>query len=249
MNQPTAITNIIIIALTAFFSYRGFINPLFLRQFLFSTRSILAGRQYYRLVSSSVLHADWVHLIFNMYSLYSFGAAVELFFGPGTFLAIYLASIVGGNLLALLLHRNEDYYALGASGGVCGVIFACIFLVPGSSVQLFFIPVNIPAYVYAILFMLFSYYGIRAQRGNIGHDAHLGGAIIGLLTATALYPSIIRQNPILYPVVMSLAILLLVFLNVGPVISRGIRQFTRKKSEDEKLFTFRRYDSNNADKK
>jgi membrane associated rhomboid family serine protease len=184
-----------------------------------------------------------------MYSLYSFGAAVELFFGPGTFLAIYLASIVGGNLLALLLHRNEDYYALGASGGVCGVIFACIFLVPGSSVQLFFIPVNIPAYVYAVLFMLFSYYGIRAQRGNIGHDAHLGGAIIGLLTATALQPSIIRQNPVLYPVVMSLAILLFVLLNVGPVISRGIRQLTRKKSDDEKLFTFRRYDNDNADKK
>jgi membrane associated rhomboid family serine protease len=184
-----------------------------------------------------------------MYSLYSFGSAIELYFGPGAFLATYLAGIIGGNLLALLLHRNEDYYALGASGGVCGIIFACIFLLPGSSVQLFFVPIDIPAYIYAIGFMLFSYYGIRAQRGNIGHDAHLGGAIIGLLTATALHPSIIRQNPVLYPVVMSLAVLLLVILNVGPLISRGIRQFTRKKPEDEKLFTFRRYDNDTPDKK
>jgi membrane associated rhomboid family serine protease len=249
MNQAQPITNIIIIALTVFFSYRGFTNPAFLRQFLFSTRAILAGKEYYRLLSSGAMHADWVHLLFNMYSLYSFGSAIELYFGPGAFLATYLAGIIGGNLLALLLHRNEDYYALGASGGVCGVIFACIFLLPGSSVQLFFVPVSIPAYIYAIGFMLFSYYGIRAQRGNIGHDAHLGGAIIGLLTATALHPSIIRQNPVLYPVVMSLAVLLLVILNVGPLISRSIRQFTRKKSKDEKLFTFRRYDSDDADKK
>jgi membrane associated rhomboid family serine protease len=249
MNQPPAITNIIVIALTVFFSYRGFINPPFLRQYLFSTRSILADDEYYRLVSSGALHADWVHLLFNMYSLYSFGSAIELFFGPGTFLVTYLAGIVGGNLLALLLHRKEDYYALGASGGVCGIIFACIFLLPGTSIQLLFIPIPIPAYVYAVLFMLFSYYGIRTQRSNIGHDAHLGGAIIGLITATALHPSIVPQNPVLYPVVMLLAVLLLILLNVGPVISRGMRQLTRKKSEDEKLFTFRRYDSDNANKK
>jgi membrane associated rhomboid family serine protease len=249
MNQPMAITNIIIIALTVFLSYRGFTNPAFLRQFLFSTRAIIAGKEYYRLLFSGAMHANWVHLLFNMYSLYSFGTAVELYFGPGVFLATYLAGIIGGNLLALLLHRNEDYYALGASGGVCGVIFACIFLLPGSSVQLFFVPVDIPAYVYAVGFMLFSYYGIRAQRSNIGHDAHLGGAIIGLLTATALHPSIIRQNPVLYPVVMSIAVLLLVLLNIGPAISRGIRKLQMKKSNDEKLFTFRRFDNDDADKK
>jgi len=247
MNEPLATINIIVIALTAYFSYRGFVNTVFLRRYLFSTQSILASRQYYRLVSSGLLHADWTHLLFNMFSLYSFGSAVELLFGPGTFLTTYLAGIIGGNILALLLHRKEDYYALGASGGVCGVIFACIFLLPGSSVQLFFIPISIPAYIYAVLFMLISYYGIRAQRGNIGHDAHLGGAIIGLIAATAMHPSIVPNNPVLYPVVILLAASLLVFLYIGPLIFRGARRFSRTGSSDEKLFTFHRYDSDTKD--
>lgn len=133
MNEPLAITNIIVIAITGYFSYRGFVNPSFLRRYLFSTRAILDNKQYDRILSSGALHADWMHLLFNMFSLYSFGSAVELLFGPFTFLAIYLAAILGGGVLALLLHRNEDYHALGASGGVCGVIFACIFLLPGTS--------------------------------------------------------------------------------------------------------------------
>ena len=216
MNEPLAITNIIVIAITGYFSYRGFVNPPFLRAYLFSTRAILADKQYYRILSSGALHADWIHLLFNMFSLYSFGSVVEFSFGPLIFLAIYLTSIIGGSLLALILHRKEEYLALGASGGVCGVIFACIFLIPGTSVMLFFIPFAIPAHIYAILFILISFFGIRTQMGNIGHDAHLGGAIIGLLTATIIRPSIILNNPVLYPTVMLLSILLLVFLYLKP---------------------------------
>jgi membrane associated rhomboid family serine protease len=216
MDERLAITNIVIIAITAYFSYRGFVNLSFLRHYLFSTRAILDDKQHYRIISSGALHADWIHLLFNMFSLYSFGSAVEFLFGPLTFLAIYLSAIAGGGLLALLVHRNEDYYALGASGGVCGIIFACIFLISGTSVQMFFLPIPIPAHIYAILFMLVSFYGIRAQRDNIGHDAHLGGAIIGLITATILHPSIVPKNPVLYPAVMLLAILLLVVLYIRP---------------------------------
>lgn len=216
MNEQLAITNVIVIAVTAYFSYRGFVNPPFLRNYLFSTRAILDDKQYYRILTGGALHADWAHLIFNMYSLYSFGSAIELGFGPLTFLAIYLASIIGGGLLALLLHRNEEYLALGASGGVCGVIFACIFFIPGQSVMLFFIPIAIPAHIFAVLFILISFFGIRTKLGNIGHDAHLGGAIIGLLTATIIRPSIVPDNPVLYPAVMLLAILMLVFIYINP---------------------------------
>ena len=242
MNVPLALTNLVVIAVTAYFSYRGFTDKSWLHRHMFSSQSILRDRQYYRLISSGALHADWTHLIFNMFSLYSFGSAVELIFGPVTFLVTYLAGIVGGNILALLLHRKEDYRALGASGGVCGVIFACIFLLPGSSVRLFLIPIPIPAYIYAVLFMLFSYYAIRTQRGNIGHDAHLGGAIIGLLAATVLHPSIVPQNPVLYPVVMSLAVLLLAFLYVKPLALLRAWRFKQIKSKEDELFTFKRYE-------
>jgi membrane associated rhomboid family serine protease len=239
MNGPPAIINVAVIALTVLFSYVGFVNPRFLNRYLFSSQEILRAGQYERLISAGALHANWAHLLFNMYSLYSFGGAIELHVGPATFLITYLAGIVGGNLLALVLHRKEDYHALGASGGVCGVIYACIFLLPGSSVMIMFIPVPIPAYIYAVLFMLFSYYGIRSQFGNIGHDAHLGGAIIGLLTATALHPSIVPDNPVLYPVVMLLAVVLLVLLYVNPLRLIKEHKLKRIKSEDE-LFTFKR---------
>jgi len=240
MNGPLAITNIAIIAVTAYFSYRGFTNPSFLNRYLFYNHAILEDKQYYRLLTSGALHADWVHLIFNMFSLYSFGSDVEIFFGRDTFLAIYLAGIVGGNVLALLLHRKDDYHALGASGGVCGIIFACIFLLPGGSVQMLLIPIPIPSYIYAVGFMLYSYYGIRKQRGNIGHDAHLGGAIIGLITATILFPSIVSKNPALYPIVMSLAVLLLAFIYIKPIQLIRTWQAKRNRPKDDELFTFKR---------
>jgi membrane associated rhomboid family serine protease len=214
MNGPTALFNLVVIAATVYSSYRGFSSPAYLERYIFNPQHILRDKQYYRLVSSGFLHADWMHLLFNMYSLYSFGGVIEQVFGPPTFLAIYFASILGGSGLSLYLHRKHDYNALGASGGVCGIIFACIFLVPGSSVRMFLLPIDIPAYIYAILFMAVSYFGIKHKIGNIGHDAHLGGAIIGLLVATVLHPWIIRLNPVLYAVVMSLAVVLFVLLYV-----------------------------------
>ncbi len=246
MNEPLALSNLIIIGLTVYFSYRGFTNSSFVNRYLFEPRSILVNKQYERLITSSVLHADWAHLIFNMFSLYSFGSAIELQFGPTTFLTTYLAGILGGNLLALLIHRKENYRALGASGGVCGVIFACIFLIPGSTVFIFGI-LPIPAYIFAVLFMLFSYYGVRAQKGNIGHDAHLGGAIIGLITATALHPSIVPNNPILYPVVMLLSISLMVLLYIKSHGFRMPRRQIRPGPGEEELFTFNRNEDENND--
>jgi membrane associated rhomboid family serine protease len=242
MNAPLAIMNLVVIGLTILFSYMGFTNPVFLTRYYFYTRAILVDKQYYRLITSAFFHADWVHLLFNMFSLYSFGSALEIYFGQGAFLSIYSAGIVGGGLFALLLHRHDDYRALGASGGVCGVIFATIFLLPGGSVQVFPIPIPIPAYIYAVGFMLFSYYGVRKQKGNIGHDAHLGGAIIGLLTATVLYPKIISNNPVLYPVVMAIAVLLLVLICVRPIRLIKSLRAKRNRPKDDELFTFKRYE-------
>src|SRR6185295_16048982 len=119
------------------------------------------------------------HLVMNMISLYLFGGMMESFLGPGKFLLIYFASIVGGSLLSLWLHRNHDYRALGASGGVCGMIFSFIALFPGGTILAhFFFPM--PAWVYGILFLIGSFVRMRRHADNIGHDAHIGGAVIGL---------------------------------------------------------------------
>src|SRR5258708_2023178 len=96
-----------VLIVTVYCSWRGFTSSSFLESALFSTDPILHNGEYYRLVTSGFIHADWMHLFFNMYSLYSFGNMIEIIFGPVTFGLIYFTGIIGGNLLALLLHRYE----------------------------------------------------------------------------------------------------------------------------------------------
>lgn len=217
MNEPPAFGTLVILALTAFGSFQGFRSSAFRDRFIFDPAPILRDREYHRLVTSGFLHADWTHFLFNAFSFYSFGKYLELFFGVGTLLAIYFGSIVGGSLLSLYLHRHHDYRALGASGGVCGVIFASIFLLPGGGIYVFPLPLAIPSWLYAVLFLLVSFHGVNRQVGNVGHDAHLGGAILGLLITTALYPAIVQQSPLLYAAVMTLAVGMFVHLWLNPL--------------------------------
>jgi len=193
MHDPAAICTIIIIVLTAFCSLMGFRDPAFTEKFIFAPTEILACKQYYRLFTCAFLHADFNHLFTNMVSLYLFGRILEVFVGSGEFLLIYFAAIVGGSLLSLWLHRNHDYRAYGASGGVCGVVFSFIALFPqGQILAHMFIPM--PAWAYGILFLIGSYIALRRGRDNIGHDAHIGGAIIGLWTTGALQTWAVRLN-------------------------------------------------------
>ena len=215
--ESSAPFNLVIIIATAICSYLGFTRPGFGDRWLFDVQSIVRDKQYYRIISSAFLHGSWMHLIFNMYSLYSFGGAIEQVYGPVEFLTIYFSGILGGNLLSLILHRNHEYRALGASGGVCGIIFACIFLLPGSSVYMFFIPFPIPAHIFAVVFILGSYVGLRGQIGNIGHDAHLGGAIIGLVVTTVMHPSIVTESPMLYFGLLGLSVTILLLLYLVPL--------------------------------
>ncbi|HLP77421.1 MAG TPA: rhomboid family intramembrane serine protease, partial [Candidatus Paceibacterota bacterium] len=164
----------------------------------------------YRLVTSAFLHADVQHLLFNMTTLLLFGAQLEPIYGAGRLLLIYFSSITGGSLLSLYLHRHHQYLALGASGGTCGIVFASIFLLPGGEIGSLLLPFTIPSWLYAILFLVYEFHGARTQRSNIGHDAHLGGAIVGLLVTTALYPQIVRWSPYLYASVMVLSVAMLI---------------------------------------
>lgn len=218
MNEPLAPATILIVVITAIVSFRGFGNRRFLERFLFDPQAILRDREHYRLVTSAFLHADMFHLFFNVFSLYSFGSGIELVFGLRDLLLIYFGSILGGSVLSLWLHRHHEYRALGASGGVCGVIFASIFLMPGGSVVIFPVPVPLPAWLFAIVFLVVSFIGLRRQLGNVGHDAHLGGAIIGLLLTTALHPRIVPASPRLFAAVMLLSAALFVYLWLNPLL-------------------------------
>lgn len=210
-NEPLAIVTLLVLGMTAYISYRAFSSRQLLDRLIFSPARVLRGKEYWRLITSGFIHADWSHLLFNMFSLYSFGSLIEFRFGFPVLLLIYLSSILGGNLLSLYLHRHHNYRALGASGGVCGVIFAAIFLLPGGGVMVFPLPFVLPSWLFAILFILVSFFGMHNQYGRIGHDAHLGGALCGLAVTTALYPVIITQRPLLYFAIVIITTGLVIF--------------------------------------
>src|SRR2546426_248007 len=213
MNDSLALSNSLLIGLTCLASWLGFRSRAVEEKYIFEPEPILAGKEYYRLVTSGFLHAGWGHLLLNMFSLYLFGSSVELALGSKHFLLIYFGAIIGGNLLSLYAHRHHDYRAYGASGGVCGIIFAYILLFPGGGIYQFPIPFAIPAWLYVIIFMAASFVGMKANnKGDIGHDAHLGGAIIGLLVAAALHPWLARANWKIFLIVLGAAILLLLYL-------------------------------------
>jgi membrane associated rhomboid family serine protease len=184
------ITNVLV-------SYLGFKDRKFFQKFAFEIDPILIGKDFKRLITSGFLHVGWTHLLFNMITFYFFSYSLEVLLGKANFLMIYFASLLGGNLLSLFIHRNHaDYSAVGASGAVCGLIFASIALYPGMDIGLIFLPVYIPGWIFGLLFVLFSVYGIKTQRDNIGHDAHLGGGLVGMLVAIALYPQILSLNTV-----------------------------------------------------
>ena len=163
--------------------------------------------------SSGFLHVDWMHLGFNMYALYLFGDIVASLLGMPNFLIIYFGSLLAGSIYSLSYHKDEPYYsAVGASGAVSGIVYSSILLYPGMELYLFFIPIPIPGYIFGVGYLLYSIYGMKKQLGNVGHSAHLGGAIGGFAITLLLYPSLFATNKIL---VTSLGIPILLLLLFG----------------------------------
>lgn len=205
--------SLIIILNTCIVSYQGFKNPLYFEKLQFNVDKIKLNREYWRFFSSGLIHLNWMHLIFNMLALYLLSGVLESQAGVLRFILIYLSGLVGGNLFALLIHRQHgDYSSAGASGAVNAVIFASIALVPGMSIGLFFIPISIPGWLFSIVFVLYSIYGVKSKSNNIGHESHLGGALTGVLVAIAFYPSALITNyiPILLTVIPIIAFIYLV---------------------------------------
>ncbi len=192
-----AFTVMLIIA-NVLFSWKGFGDRRFFERHMFDVGEITGRGDIIRIFSSGFLHANVAHLLFNMMALYSFSVGVGTVFGFRSYLAVYFGSLVGGNMLALYIQRNNpEYRAVGASGAVCGVIYSSILIFPDSAISILFLPIAIPSWLFGILFIFVSVYGIRTGIGNIGHEAHLGGAISGILISIMLQPWLLRERPIL----------------------------------------------------
>lgn len=185
----------VFIGIIVLISYKGFKDDFFFEKYLFEVDKVLIYKQYYRLITSTFLHLNWMHLIFNVAALYSFGSIILEQLGGEFLVAVYVISLVGSKALALFIHRQHgDYRAIGASGAISGVVYAFIANFPEHGIGLLFIPAYIPGWIFGILYILFTIYGIKRKVGNIGHEAHLGGAIAGVLAAILFTPHILLTN-------------------------------------------------------
>jgi len=201
---------LLIIIANVLFSMKGFDDYSFLNKYKFQVGKVL-GKEKIRMLSSGFLHVDWMHLGFNMYALYVFGDIIATILGTVGFLIIYLGSLLAGSLYTLFYHKKEPYYsAVGASGAVSGIVYSSILLFPDMQLLLFF-AIPIPGYVFGVGYLLYSIYGMKKQVGNIGHAAHLGGAIGGFVLTLALMPELFSINKMMVILLAVPIILLLLF--------------------------------------
>jgi len=187
-------------------SFIAFQRPELSRKWMLNPYSFVHEKKYFQVISSGFIHADWMHLIFNMLSFYFFaldinggvpleymmtsavGQVGHLYFG-----LIYFASMALGDLSTIIKQKdNPKYYSLGASGAITGVVFSFILFAPDSRLSFFFMP-NMPAPLFAVLFVVFSIIGGKSRRTNINHDAHLWGGLVGFIMTIILFPGILQN--------------------------------------------------------
>ena len=189
---------LVLIAVTVLVSWRAFTDQRLLGRLILWPPAVQRNHQYDRLLTYGFVHADWMHLAFNMITLWSFGSAVEQVFSawitPLGFVLFYLSAIVVSILPTFLKHqRDANYRSLGASGGVAAVLFAAILFDPWTKLIIFPIPLPIPAFLFAILYVGYSVWMDQRGGDNVNHSAHLWGAAYGVLFTVLLQPAILSH--------------------------------------------------------
>lgn len=188
-----------IIIITGLVSVMAFKRGEIMWRYNFNAYQIVHRKQWYRLITHAFLHANWEHLIVNMLVLLSFGTALNkyfyIYFGQNIwvlYLGIYVGGIIVSSVYSLITQRNNHYYnAVGASGAVSAVTFACIFFEPLNKIY-FFGVIPIPAIIFGVLYLAYSYYMGKKNIDNIGHDAHFWGAVYGFFYPVILRPDLLK---------------------------------------------------------
>jgi len=191
----------LIFAFTIATSIYAFSNPQVLGKMILNPYSLQRDKsKWYTVFTSGIIHADWMHLIFNMMTFYYFGFALEKILvqasgeiGHLYFAILYLVSLVLSDIPTIIKHKNNPgYYSLGASGAISAVLFSFILFFPKVELRIFF-AIPLPAYVFAFIYMGYCIWASKKASDNINHDAHLFGALSGIIITLILYPWIIRH--------------------------------------------------------
>ena len=167
----------------------------------FNAYLVLSRKEWYRFLSYGLVHADYMHLLINMFVLFSFGEIVETFFShyfgpraPVYYLLLYIGGLAFSTLYDFGAHKKDPWYnAVGASGAVSAVVFSSIMLYPSGKIFLFFIPLGIPSPIFGLLYLAYSFYMAKKARDNIGHSAHFFGAVFGVAFTVLLNTDILIQ--------------------------------------------------------
>lgn len=188
----------VLIGITVLISFYAFNQPQVMGQLIMNPYTVNSRNQYYRFVTSGFIHNDHMHLIFNMISLYFFGSVMERVFGavfgtlgPVYYVGLYILAIIVSDLPSYFKNRhNPGYNSLGASGGVSAIIFAFILFLPTQDICLYF-ALCLPGFILGTLYVIYSYYQGKRGGDNINHDAHLYGALFGVIYCVVLLPSVL----------------------------------------------------------
>jgi len=195
-----------IIIITCVITLTGFKNGKVVDELIFWPPAISKKHQYYRFITCGLIHADYMHLIFNMLTLYFFGTVMEAYYQGQLglqkwyYLALYIGALIVSNIPTYLKHRNDyNYRSLGASGAVSAVLFAFILLRPWQKILVLVFPV--PAIIYGGLFLFYSAYMSRKGGDNVNHDAHFYGALFGVLFTIIVRPDVVEifWNELIHP--------------------------------------------------
>ncbi len=190
---------VLLVAFTALISIGAFQERRVFETLLYQPYAVRAKGQWYRLLTHAFIHADWAHLLVNMFVLYMFGRNVEMLYAlvtPLPAIVSYLALYIGGVLFAALpglaKHGGDPgYRSVGASGAVSAVLFAQILLLPTREVSILLVPIAMPAWIFGILYLAYSWYMDKRASDHVAHDAHFYGAVFGILFTTALRPDLL----------------------------------------------------------
>lgn len=192
---------IIIIAVTVLFSFKGFQDQSFFYKFDFSPYQVKHRKEWYRFITHAFLHADWTHLFFNMFVLYEFGSTthevLKLYSGEGLgtfyFILLYFGGIGFATLTTYRKYQDDvNYHSIGASGAVSAVLFSYIIFMPMAELRLLIFPFfGLPSVVWGIVYLAYEHFQSKRNSDHINHDAHLTGALFGIIFTVLTNPSAI----------------------------------------------------------